>query len=273
LETSPTWRCAAARCFGAASGGSKTTSTQTFSGRATIAAAARNSEPLSCLSPRGPALLLELELADEDDLAFELEADLESLRVVGESGPLVHALELVTGAHAHKRSSWRHFATRDRVAFLRAAETDPLVGARLRLKLARWRTLGFTLFAVAALYQVWSQARSWNQDWLVADLRLGRFEDAARLADSPRVDPEAAALARRALTSPKKSREPKALGGNAMNAWMRGDRQAALEWLKLARLRGGRNLDALIDALENGGEGLEGLPIPWREALRMLPER
>jgi Zn-dependent protease with chaperone function len=204
---------------------------------------------------------------------FELEADLESLRVVGESAPLIHALELVTGAHAHKRSSWRHFSTRDRVAFLRAAETDPLVGARLRLKLARWRTLGFAILAVAALVHVWGQARSWNQDWLVADLRLGRFEEAARRADSSGVDEEVASLARRAVSSPKKSREPKALCGNALSAWMRDDHEAALEWLKLAQMRGGRNLEPLIDALEVGGEGIEGLPMPWREALRMLSER
>jgi len=204
---------------------------------------------------------------------FELEADLESLRVVGESGPLIHALELVTGAHAHKRSSWRHFSTRDRVAFLRAAEVDPLVGVRLKLRLARWRKLGFAIFAVAALFQVWGLVRSWNQDWLVADLRLGRFEEAARRADSSGIDGEVASLARRAVSSPKKSREPKALCGNALSAWMRGDRAAAREWLELARLRGGRNLEPLIDSLQEGGQGVEGLPMPWREALRTLSER
>jgi hypothetical protein len=204
---------------------------------------------------------------------FELEADLESLRVVGESGPLIHALELVTGAHAHKRSSWRHFSTRDRVAFLRGAEADPVVGVRLKLRLARWRKLGFALLAVAALFQVLDQVRSWDQDWLIADLRLGRFEQAARRADSPRVDQELAALARRATTSPRKSREPKALCGNALTAWMRDDLTAAREWLELARLRGGRNLEPLIEALEEGGEGVEGLPMPWREALRTLSAR
>ena len=204
---------------------------------------------------------------------FELEADLESLRVVGESGPLIHALDLVTGAHAHKRSSWRHFSTRDRVAFLRAAESDPLVGVRLKLKLARWRKLVLALFAVAALFHAWELAGSWQDDWLRADLRLGRFEAAALRADSSAVDPELASLARRAVTSSRKSREPKALCANALTAWTRGDRAAAREWLELARLRGGRNLDPLIDALREGGGGVESLPMTWREALRALSER
>jgi Zn-dependent protease with chaperone function len=204
---------------------------------------------------------------------FELEADLESLRVVGESGPLIHALELVTGAHAHKRTSWRHFSTQDRVAFLRAAERDPLVGVRLRLKLARWRKLGFTLFAVAALCQVWDLARAWDEDWLVADLRLGRFEEAAGRADAPRVDAEVAELARRASAAPEGSRDAKALGKNALMAWMRRDRKAAREWLELARLRGGRNLEPLIEALRDDGPGLESLPNTWQEALRALSQR
>jgi hypothetical protein len=203
---------------------------------------------------------------------FELEADLESLRTVGESGPLIHALELVTGAHAHQHSSWRHFSTRDRVAFLRAAERDPLVGIRLRLKLARWRKLGFALFAVAAGLEVGELARSWDRDWLVADLRLGRFEAAAERADAG-ADEELATLARRAAAAPEGPRDPRSLCQAALSAWIRGDRAAAREWLELARLRGGRNLEPLIEALQEGSSGVEGLPAAWREALRTLSAR
>jgi Zn-dependent protease with chaperone function len=204
---------------------------------------------------------------------FELEADLESLRVVGESSALVRALELVTGAHAHQRTSWRHFSTRDRVAFLKAAETDPLVGIRLKMRLARWRKLGFALFAVAALLEVRDLARAWDEDWLVSDLRLGRFEEAAERASSDRVSPEYAALARRAATVPPAARDKKALGGAALAAWGRGDLRGAQEWLELARLRGARRLEPLIEALEGEGEGLERLPAAWNEALRSLSER
>jgi Zn-dependent protease with chaperone function len=198
---------------------------------------------------------------------FELEADLESLRVVGESAPLVRALELVTGAHAHKRSSWRHFSTHDRVSFLQRAERDPLVGIRLRTQLARWRKLGFTLFALAALLEVRSLAREWEPDWLVADLRLGRFEAALARADAPGVEPELAALARRGAQAPADARAPLALGTKALAAWNRDDRTAAREWLELARLRGARGLEPLIEALAEGAEGSDDLPRTWREAL------
>lgn len=203
---------------------------------------------------------------------FELEADLESLRVVGDSASLVRALELVTGAHAHQRSSWRHFSTRDRVAFLKAAEVDPLVGIRLRLKLSRWRKLGFALFALAALLELRDLAHEWDEDWLIADLRLGRFEQAAERAASEDVAPEFAALARRAAGVPAAARDKKALGGAALAAWSRGEAQEAQEWLELARLRGAHRLEPLIEALE-GEEGRDRLPAAWNEALRSLSER
>jgi Zn-dependent protease with chaperone function len=204
---------------------------------------------------------------------FELEADLESLRIVGDSDALVRALELVTGAHAHARSSWRHFSTKDRVAFLRAAERDPLIGIRLRLKLARWRNLGFALFAVAALLEVRDQARAWDSDWLVADLRLGRFEEAAARAESGEIDAEVAALARRAISLPEGSRDVRALAAAAAGAWVRGDATGAREWLELARLRGARNVDPWLAALERGGAALAELPAEWRDLLQSLDER
>jgi len=203
---------------------------------------------------------------------FELEADLESLRVVGESTSLIRALELVTGAHAHARSSWRHFSTKDRVAFLQAAERDPLVGIRLRLKLARWRKLGFTLFAVAALLQVYDLARAWDRDWLVADLRLGRFEAAAARADAPGVDEELARLAQRAAGVPAEKRGVRDLGARALDAWKRDNVKAALQWLELARLRGGRQFEPLIEALEGGATRSEDLPRYWQEALETIEQ-
>jgi Zn-dependent protease with chaperone function len=199
---------------------------------------------------------------------FELEADLESLRVVGDSGALIRALELVTGAHAHERASWRHFSTKERVAFLQAAERDPLVGIHLRGRLARWRKLGFALFAVAALLQLRTLARTWNEDWLVADLRLGNFEAAAARADGPRVEAGIAALARRAVQAPPDQREPGELELAALAAFRRGDLEQAREWLRLAHLRGAVGLGSLIEAVEAGADELHELPEDWREVVR-----
>lgn len=203
---------------------------------------------------------------------FELEADLESLRVVGESAALVRALELVTGAHAHARSSWRHFSTRDRVAFLRAAERDPLVGLRLRTKLARWRRFGFALFFVAALVEGRALVRGWDEDWVVANLRLGRFEQAAERADEPRVEPELAALARLAVQAPPAARGPQDMWALALSAGFRGDLHQARGWLELARLRGADGLDSLIEELDRAGSTPETLAPAWKEALQALAD-
>lgn len=204
---------------------------------------------------------------------FELEADLESLRVVGESAALVRALELVTGAHAHARSSWRHFSTRDRVAFLRSAERDPLVGLRLQRTLGRWRKLGFALFLVASALQARALVRGWDEDWVVADLRLGRFEEAAERADRPRVDPELARLARLATQVPPGARGPQDLWALALTTGSRGEPEKARAWLELARLRGADGLDALIQGLEEAEPSPETLAAAWREALQALADQ
>ncbi len=209
---------------------------------------------------------------------FELEADLESLRILGESGPLVRALELVTGAHAHERSSWRHFSTRDRVRFLERAETDPVVGVKLRLSLARWRKLGFALFAVAATLELAQLARTWNQDWVRADLRLGRYERAAERAGEPGVDAETAELARLAGTIEPGDREPAALESRALEALEKGELSRARDLLELALLRGREDertaeLELVRDAVQDellpgtGNFSPSDLPSPWREAL------
>jgi len=203
---------------------------------------------------------------------FELEADLESLRTVGESGSLVRALELVTGAHAHERSSWRHFSTRDRVSFLQRAERDPLAGLKLRFQLARWRRVGFTLFLVGALLQLGLAARSWNEDWLLADLRLGRFEEAAERAQAPGVGADVAGLALLAREVPGTGRDGKALEERALEAFARGERGRAQGFLELSVLRGCRELEPVLDALEpDSGTALSDLPSPWAQALSGAP--
>jgi hypothetical protein len=199
---------------------------------------------------------------------FELEADLESLRILGESGPLVRALEHVTGAHAHERSSWRHFSTRDRVAFLERAERDPVIGLKLKLRLARWRRVGFALFAVVAAVQLVELARSWQEDWLVAELRLGQFERAAERAGAEGVDPELAALARLALEVPVDARDGEALERRALEALQAGDEERAADFLELARLRGRTEVEPVIEAVEAlPGPTSAALPPQWSAAL------
>jgi Zn-dependent protease with chaperone function len=203
---------------------------------------------------------------------FELEADLESLRVVGESAPLARALELVTGAHAHARSSWRHFSTRDRVAFLRSAEADPLVGLRLRRMLARWRAFGVALLLLAGAAEVRALLRDWDEDWVVADLRLGRYEAAAERAAEPGVDPELILLARLGQATPPASRAPADLWLLAYSAGARGDFDRARGWLELARLRGAQGLEGLIEELDREGSTQEARAQAWREAVRAMAE-
>jgi Zn-dependent protease with chaperone function len=204
---------------------------------------------------------------------FELEADLESMRVVGDTASLVRALELVTGAHAHEKSSWRHFSTAQRVEFLHAAERDPLVGLRLKLTLARWRRIGFALFGLAACFTLVDLGRAWNQDWLVADLRLGAFERAAERAEEEGVEPEWAKLARLAVEVGPEERTPQALERRGSRALIHGDVPRAREWYELAVLRGSRTLDEEVATLrdaEERGAGIDGLPQEWRDALRAL---
>jgi Zn-dependent protease with chaperone function len=207
---------------------------------------------------------------------FELEADLESLRVVGDSASLVRALELVTGAHAHEKSSWRHFSTAQRVEFLHAAERDPLVGLRLKLKLARWRRLGFALFGLAALVTLVDLGRAWNQDWLVADLRLGNFERAAERGGAAEVEPEWASLAALAGGVAPEERTWQALERRALQTLVRGDLPRAREWFELAALRGAEKLDEVLTVLreaEESGLGIEDLPQEWQDALRALGQQ
>ncbi len=209
---------------------------------------------------------------------FELEADLESLRLLGESGPLVRALELVTGAHAHQRSSWRHFSTKDRVGFLERAEREPLIGVRLRLALTRWRRLGFALFGVALALELVQIARGWDEDWIEADLRLGRYQEAAEHAQGSGVDPRLAELARLAASLSPASHEPAALERRALEALERGELGRARDLAELALLRGSKDLLPVLVCLSAGIDGQEfpeaslaEAPVEWQEALRRRP--
>lgn len=234
------------------------------------------SDPLWSLAAFGVLLVLWYFAFGYLSRRFELEADLESLRVVGDSASLVQALQLVTGAHAHEKSSWRHFSTAQRVDFLHRAERDPLVGLRLKLTLERWRRVGFTLFALASVLTLVDLGREWNGDWLVADLRLGKFERAAGRAGDPDLDPAWGQLARLARSVPVGERSAQALERRGLQTLGRDDVPGARAWFELARLRGAPRLDELLGVLtdlEQRGVGVEGLPQEWRDALNALGGR
>ena len=206
---------------------------------------------------------------------FELEADLVSLELLGESEPLVQALEEVSGAHAHARASWRHFSTRDRVEFLRRAERDPGVGQRLRRVLRAWTVLGAALFVLAVGWQAVDLARGYDEDRLVADLRLGRYEAAReRFVSTVEPDEELERLIDLGAGLPETERSGEALEARALTTVARGDYERGLALLELSRLRGRRALDPVIEAVQASAEGepattLAGsLSAAWRAALR-----
>jgi Zn-dependent protease with chaperone function len=209
---------------------------------------------------------------------FELEADLESLALVGESGPLVRALELVTGAHAHERASWRHFSTRDRVRFLARAEREPEVGRRLRAGLARWRAVGFLSFAAACALEVHALSRSWNDDRVRVELRLGDYEAALERSRREDVEPELAELARLAAELDQGERSAGVLEERARASLARANLERAGQWLELAVLRGRRDLEDVLAEVDRRRDGkrsgeLEGLPPRWRDAFLGLDRR
>ena len=209
---------------------------------------------------------------------FELEADLVSLDLVGNSGPLARALQLVTGAHAHERSSWRHFSTRDRVRFLEGVERDPRVASRLRAALSRWRIVAFAAFALAGTLELYSLSRSWDDDRVRVELRLGDFDRAAEIAQRDDVDADLAELARMAAELDEDERGAQALEERAHAALARANLERASRWLELAVFRGRSDLAAVLDEVERrrdgGGPGeLERLPPRWREALAALNVR
>lgn len=184
---------------------------------------------------------------------FELEADLESVELLGEAGALADALHAVVGAHAHERSSWRHFSTAKRVRFLAAVQADPGLGQRLRRGLAAWRIVIVLLLIAAVAGELFTLTRSWGADRVRAHLRLGEYESAARLLPALQGDErELAALVERGRGVERGARTAPALEELARESLSRGDARAAAVELRLALLRGadarlGEVLQALLE--------------------------
>jgi hypothetical protein len=213
---------------------------------------------------------------------FELEADLFCLDLLGDATGLIRALEKI-GGRFRDVASWRHFSTAERVRFLESAAADPSVGARLRGGLRRWTRVGVALLVVTAALQAWALGRSFPEDRLRADLRLGRYAVAgARAARLEGIDPHLAALVARASSLGGDHIPVEELGRRARTCMLGADAETGLAWLELASLRGSPDLDAVAGALrgliEHGTdarEALEGaLYDSWRgefEACRTRP--
>ena len=204
---------------------------------------------------------------------FELEADLTSFELMGDSASLVGALRKVSGAHAHDRSTWRHFGITDRVAFLERAR-DPAVGRALRRRLRLARRTGFVLFVVVAALQLHGLWSARTEEHLVAELRLGRYDAAAaRLDEGDEINERLAALVELAASLPETERAPAMLESLARAAFESGDPQRAVDLLELAWRRGRDDLASVLAAVAAlaGPEpvelDLEGLPAPWRQTL------
>jgi hypothetical protein len=207
----------------------------------------------------------------------ELEADLESVDLIGDRQPLIEALEEVTGAHARSRSSWRHFSTADRVAFLQAVEQDPALGLRLRRLLRRVRNGAFLALALVSVAQVTRLASRLPEDLIVVDLRLGRFARAeTRLSalEDDEVDERVRRWVLRAASLGADSVAADALEKRGRSAAEEGDWEAAIEWLELAILRGERRWLRVLEVLQGlqreEAVELEGLPGEWNPLLERL---
>ena len=213
---------------------------------------------------------------------FELEADLESLEVTGDADALVGALEKVGGAHARRKTSWRHFSTEDRVRFLRAVVADSARGVRLRRQLRRWSAAGIALFVTALGLETWVLAQSFERDLVAVDLRLARYASAVERAEALELaEDEELLVLTRAVAALGDGADDDALLERLRGAFERGDADAAGALLRLARLRGVGGLGPLRDGLDRAAEGdrvgaaevvASGAPV-WADAFRAFLSR
>lgn len=111
----------------------------------------------------------------------ELEADLYSLELLQDPAGMTLALDRVSG-RLNDVTGWRHFSSRDRVAFLWRAWADADFAARFRRRLSRIAGLGGALFVLVAGAQLWSLIERYPEDQVRAALALGRWDRALERA-------------------------------------------------------------------------------------------
>jgi len=182
---------------------------------------------------------------------FELDADLYATEVTGDPDALASALVRVGGPHGMQRSSWRHFSTEKRLAFLNRVAREPGFARRFRGRLRRVAGLALVVFVLASAGQAWVLTRSWHEGHLMAALRLGRYAEAAERLD--RIDDADEVLGRVVATvallgqdvSVERT-EKAALAAAHAGRW-----QEAADLVEVLVLRG-RPLGWVLDALASG---------------------
>jgi Zn-dependent protease with chaperone function len=188
---------------------------------------------------------------------FELEADLFSLDLLGETRSLISALEKV-GGRLRDVASWRHFSTAERVEFLERAQVDRNVGRRLRRDLRRWTYVGLALFVATGALQVVRLFDTYPNDRVRADLRLGRYAEAVRAGeDANELEPKLAALVERSRALAEGDATLPSIARRALAALDAGDAHATLEWLELGALRGDARMSELATRLEESKESVD----------------
>ncbi len=190
----------------------------------------------------------------------ELEADLESLALVGDPEALTNALWLVTSRGAAQKDGWRHFSTARRSAFLGAAARDPGVGRRLRRQLRACAWAGALLAVVSIGFATHALWQGHDEDRVVLSLRLGDYAAAVERSRDVELGDGLGKLVERARhwgTDPG----AEALEESARAALAEGRGEAALRDLELAVLAGERRLEPVALALRDvlSGEVRAGL--------------
>lgn len=213
----------------------------------------------------------------------ELEADLYSLDLLQDPASMTLALERVAG-RLSDASGWRHFSSRQRVAFLWRAWGDAEFAARFRRRLSRIAWIGTACFAVAAGAQLWSLAARYPEDRVRAELALGRWDRALERALELEALEEAdlAMLnlgAQRQGDRPRLSEEE--LEGGLTESLVGGAWSRSGEYAALLVLAGRGELSGVLEACEAAAEGqldgarelAEDCPRRWRRLLLAALER
>lgn len=212
---------------------------------------------------------------------LEMEADLASLRTTGDLGAILSTLIKVTGAGNMERSSWRHPSTSKRVDFLLAASRDPGLGRRLVRRLGWIRRLALSLFLSAICLRGFQAFRSWDQDWLRVELRLGDYQAAqARLASGIQASEPLRALVSMAADLDPQQVDTDEMLAMGLRSLRGGNLVRSMQLLELAYLRGRREVGGLLEALDGLSVGIPlvkgDLTPAWQQAfeayLKLQPE-